>query len=100
MGFGIFGVRLKDDPGSVSDADAEAVLATIEKEIHRSPNWARRAMNGALISIGIYKPALRKQAIEAAKRIGTVEVDHGETSCKTPDAVLYIEKASKRKRCP
>jgi 3-methyladenine DNA glycosylase AlkD len=100
MGFGIFGVRLKDDPGSVSDADAEAVLATIEKEIHRSPNWARRAMNGALISIGIYKPALRKQAIEAAKRIGKVEVDHGETSCKTPDAIPYIEKASKRKRCP
>jgi hypothetical protein len=28
-----------------SDADAEKVLATIEKEIHRSPNWARYAMN-------------------------------------------------------
>jgi 3-methyladenine DNA glycosylase AlkD len=100
MGYGLLGVRLKDDPGSVSDADAEKVLATIEKEIHRSPNWARYAMNGALISIGVFKPALRKKAIEAAKRIGKVEVDHGETNCKTPDAVLYIEKASKRKRCP
>ena len=100
MGYGILGVRLKDDPDSVSDADAEKVLATIEKEIHRSPNWARYAMNGALISIGVFKPALRKKAIEAAKRIGKVEVDHGETNCKTPDAVPYIEKASKRKRCP
>ena len=54
--------RLKDDPDSVSDADAGKVLATIEKEIHRSPNWARYAMNGALISIGVYKPALRKKA--------------------------------------
>src|SRR6476660_3805890 len=63
MGYGILGVRLKDDPGSVSDEDVEQVLATIEKEIHRSPNWARYAMNGALISIGIYKPALRKKAI-------------------------------------
>ena len=98
VGFGILGVRLKDDPGSVSDADAGKVLATIEKEIHRSPNWARRAMNGAFISIGVFKPALRKKAIEAAKRIGTVEVDHGETNCKTPDAVPYIEKALKRKR--
>ncbi len=98
MGFAILGVRLKDDPGSVSDADAEQVLATIEKEIHRSPNWARRAMNGALISIGVFKPALRKKAIEAAKRIGKVKVDHGETNCKTPDAVPYIEKALKRKR--
>ena len=100
MGYGILGVRLKDNPDSVSDADAQKVLTAIEKEIHRSPNWARYAMNGALISIGIYKPWLRKQAIEAAKRIGKVEVDHGETNCKTPDAVSYIEKGSKRKRCP
>jgi len=100
MGYGILGARLKDDPGSVSDADAEKIMATIEKEIHRSPNWARYAMNGAIISIGVFKPALRKKAIEAAKRIGKVEVDHGETYCKTPDAVWYLEKASKRKRCP
>ncbi len=40
------------------------------------------------------------KAIEAAKRIGKVEVDHGETNCKTPDAAPYIEKAAKRKRCP
>lgn len=98
MGYGIFSVRLKDDPGSVTDADAEKVLATIEKEIHLSANWARYAMNGALISIGIFKPALREKAIEAATRIGKVEVDHGETNCKTPDAVPYIEKAAKRKR--
>ena len=100
MGYGILGVRLKDDPDSVSDAEATKVLATIEKQIHRSPNWARYAMNGALISIGVFKPTLRKQAIETAQRIGKVEVDHGETTCKTPDAVPYIEKASKRKRCP
>src|SRR6185436_10952683 len=100
MGYGILGVRLKDDPGSVSDADAEKVLATIEKDIHRSPNRARHAMNGALISIGIFKPGLRGKAIEAAGRIGKVEVDHGETNCRTPDAAAYIEKASKRKRCP
>jgi hypothetical protein len=100
MGYEIFGVRLKDDPNSVSDADAQKVLATIEAEIQRSPNWARYAMNGALISIGVFKPTLRKKAIEAAKRIGKVEVDHGETNCKTPDAVHYIEKALKWKRCP
>ena len=100
MGYGILGARLKNDPGSVSDADAEKVLTTIEKEIHRSPNWARYAMNAALIGIGIAKPALRKKAIEAARRIGKVEVDHGETTCKTPDAVPYIEKAAKRKLCP
>lgn len=100
MGYGILGVRLRDHPESISDADAEKILTTIEKEIHRSPNWARYAMNGALISIGVFKPTLRKRAIEVAKRVGKVEVNHGETNCKTPDAVSYIEKASKRERSP
>ncbi len=100
MGYGILGIRLKDDPESISDADAEKIMATIEEEIHHSPNWARYAMNGALISIGVFKPTLQTKAIEAAKRIGKVEVDHGETSCKTPYAVSYIEKAAKRKLCP
>lgn len=100
MGYGILGVRLRDDAESISDADADKILATIEREIHGSLNWARYAMNGAVISIGLYKPALRRKALEAAKRIGKVEVDHGETNCKTPDAVACIKKASKRKRCP
>ena len=100
MGYGILGMRLKDDPESISDADAEKILATIEKEIHRSPNWARYTMNGAVIAIGVFKPALRKKALQTAKRIGKVEVDHGETYCKTPNAVSYIEKAAKRKRYP
>lgn len=98
MGYGILAARLKSDPDSISDADAATILATIEKTIHRSPNWARRAMNTAVMAIGIYKPALRKKAIEAAKRIGPVDVDHGETSCKTPDAAACIEKAAKRSR--
>ena len=98
MGYGILGKRLREDPNSVSDAAAAKILATIEKEIHGSPNWARYAMNSALIGIGVNKPALRKKAIEAARRIGKVEVDHGETYCKTPDAAPYIEKAAKRKR--
>ncbi len=86
------------DPDSIGDPGAPTILATIEKTIHRSPNWARRAMKTAVMAIGIYKPALRKKAIEAAKRIGPVDVDHGETSCKTPDAAAYIEKAAKRSR--
>ena len=97
MGYSVFAVRLRDDPGSIGDADAEKVLATIEKEIHRSPNWARYAMNSALIAIGVAKPALSKKAMDTARRIGKVEVDHGETYCKTPDAVTYIEKTLKRK---
>jgi 3-methyladenine DNA glycosylase AlkD len=100
IGYGILSVVLKDEPDSLSDADAGNILETIEKEIHASPNWARHAMNGALISIGAFKPSCRSKAIDAAKRIGKVKVDPGETNCKTPDAVPYIEKATTRKRCP
>lgn len=50
------------------------------------------AMNSALIAIGCRNAKLEKLAVAAAKRIGPVEVDHGDTSCKTPDAVAYIAK--------
>lgn len=100
MGYGVMSVRLKDAPNSLSDAELEMVLIAIEEEIHCAPNWTRHAMNGAIICIGVYKPTLRTKAIEVARRIGKLKVDHGETNCKTPDAVAYIEKVSKRKCSP
>ena len=98
MGYSILSEVLKDDPESVSDADAGKILNTIENELHASPNWARHAMNGALISIGVFKASCRDKAVAAAGRIGKVKVDHSETNCKTPDAIAYIEKASMRVR--
>jgi len=68
-------------------------LAKIEKTIHSAPNEERESMNRTLISIGCHNAALRKAAMAAAKKIGTVEIDYGDTSCKTPDAAAYIEKA-------
>lgn len=67
-------------------------ITQIEKTIHAAPNAERAAMNAALISLGCRNAALRKAAVAAAKRIGTVDVDHGDTSCKTPVAADYIEK--------
>ena len=54
-------------------------------------------MNGALISIGGSNPALQKKALAAAGRIGKVQVDHGDTGCKTPDAASYILKMAERR---
>jgi hypothetical protein len=64
----------------------------------RRKNRVRDAMNSAVIAIGIRNPKLEKKALAAAKRIGQVEVDHGETSCKTPDATAYIHKTLERRR--
>ena len=78
------------------DEHFERHLETIESSIHSAKNYARAAMNSAVIAIGIRSPALERRAIAAARRIGTVEVDHGETGCKTPDAEAYILKARAR----
>lgn len=50
-------------------------------------------MNRALIAIGGRSAPLRKAATAVARRIGTVEIDHGDTSCETPDAIATLEKA-------
>jgi 3-methyladenine DNA glycosylase AlkD len=97
-GYNILAARLKEDVDSISDADAGKMIATIEKQIHKSPNWARYAMNNAIIALGVWKPKVRKDAVAAATRIGKVDVDHGDTHCKTPEAVSYIERAAKRAR--
>lgn len=97
VGYSLCTALLCEDAGP-DDARCREFLQTIEASIHDAPNRARHAMNMTLIAIGIYRSKLTKAAIAAAKRIGKVEVDHGETSCKTPDAVPYIERALARKK--
>ena len=81
-------------PGSYDRAELGGFLELIEARIHSSPNRTRYTMNSALIAIGLASPELQARALAAAKRIGAVEVDHGETGCKTPDAASYILKAA------
>jgi 3-methyladenine DNA glycosylase AlkD len=78
------------------DAFFEKFLPLIEVQIHQAKNRTREAMNTALIAIGCRNDDLAKLATAAAKRIGPVEVDHGETSCKTPNAMEYIKKTRDR----
>jgi 3-methyladenine DNA glycosylase AlkD len=80
------------------DAYFEPFLKTIESEIHSGKNRVRHSMNMALIAMGMRNKKLEKKAVVTAKKIGKVDVDHGETGCKTPDAIAYIKKANARKR--
>jgi 3-methyladenine DNA glycosylase AlkD len=84
--------------GDVSPAEGEKLLAAIETGIPRAKNRVRHSMNGALISIGLMGGSLFTKATAVARRIGKVEVDHGETSCKTPDAVAYLARNRTRVR--
>jgi 3-methyladenine DNA glycosylase AlkD len=91
---GSVAMRDKDLP----DDYFENILAIVERDIHSSKNRVKYSMNNALIGIGLRNDSLEKKAIAAAKRIGKVGVDHGETGCKTPDAVAYIQKARQRRK--
>ena len=87
-------------PERYNRAELERFLELIEARIHTSPNRTRYMMNSALIAIGLAGPELQARALAAAKRIGAVEVDHGETGCKTPDAASYILKAAAHRAAP
>ena len=86
------------DADGLDDEYFQPYLPMIEERIHGAKNRTRDAMNSALIAIGIRGERLEQKAIAAARRIGKIEVDHGETSCKTPDAETYILKAKARRK--
>ena len=84
----ISGLALGDN--DLPDEYFDQYLKLIENGIHKQKNRVRYEMNGALITIGLRNDKLEKKAKEVAGKIGKVIVDHGDTDCKTPDAVEYI----------
>lgn len=70
-----------------------ALLDRIIKTIKTSTDRVRYAMNGFIISCGTYSAPLGDKAIAAARKIGRVEVDMGDTACQVPDAEAYIVKS-------
>lgn len=91
-------------PQGMSEAEGLYWLDTVERGIADARNKVKDAMNNALIAIGMRGGLLEEQALAAACRIGKVQVDHGDTACKTPDAAAYIAKAkawknSRRRTC-
>lgn len=77
---------------SIPDSFFVPYIVRIEAQIHGAKNRVRHGMNNALINIGLREGDIRTQAMSAAARVGDVNVDHGETSCVTPNATAYILK--------
>jgi len=80
------------DDAEIDGELLEDYLQRAANEIHDQPDVVKAAMNGYLISLGAYYSKLTKKVKSAAKKIGKVEVDHGNTACKTPDIIASIEK--------
>jgi 3-methyladenine DNA glycosylase AlkD len=72
--------------------EIERLLDVVVKEIGGAPNRVRYTMNGFVIAVGSYVLPLLKQAKAAAKAIGAVSVNVGDTACKVPLATASIEK--------
>jgi 3-methyladenine DNA glycosylase AlkD len=89
--------RLALNNSDLPPAYFEPYLLRIQQIIHSQKNRIKEAMNNALIAIGTRGSELESQALRVASAIGKVEVDHGQTHCKTPDARAYILKVRTRK---
>jgi 3-methyladenine DNA glycosylase AlkD len=68
------------------------LIERVEKTIHQAPNRVRYSMNNFLLCVGGYVSVLTDRCIAAAKKIGVVHVDVGNTACKVPQVVDYLKK--------
>lgn len=78
--------------------EVQGLLDQVVAEIDKAPNKVRYTMNGFVISVGTYVKPLLKEAKAAAKKVGTVSVDMGDTACQVPFASAYIEKVEQAGR--
>lgn len=72
--------------------EIKSLMGHVVKNVHSAPNRVRYQMNSFVISVGCYVELLLADAKAAARKIGPVEVDMGNTACKTPLATDYIAK--------
>ncbi|HZE85597.1 MAG TPA: DNA alkylation repair protein [Puia sp.] len=88
-------VSLKPD-SELNIPSLKALLARVAKTIHKADNSVRSQMNNFMIAVGAYVAPLSDEAIATAKKVGVVIVDKGDTACKVPDAIEYINKSKAR----
>jgi 3-methyladenine DNA glycosylase AlkD len=89
--------------GSRPDAyfDYDALLEhlkDVQSRIHGASNRERYSMNNFVMAVALSYKSLHETAVEVAKTIGSITVDMGGTSCKVPEASVYIEKNIKQGR--
>lgn len=74
------------------------LLDRVAAKIDAAPNRVRYTMNGFVIALGSYVPALTEKAQDIATKIGKVTVEMGGTACKVPLANDYIQKVIDKDR--
>jgi len=70
----------------------DKLLDRVAGTIHAASDGVRYQMNNFVIMVGTYVAPLAARALAAAKKIGPVTIDMGDTDCKVPLAAEYIVK--------
>lgn len=92
-GWHVLGAWVSTRPDDqLSLKELEALLERVVRTLPSAPDRVRQAMNYFIIACGSYVAPLGRAAIAAARSIGKVEVDVGDTDCRIPDAESYIMK--------
>lgn len=73
-------------------------LDHIREHIAVETNWAKEGMINALMGIGSRNAALHAVALEIAEANPGIEIDYGDTSCKTPDYLAYLQSERVREK--
>jgi hypothetical protein len=72
--------------------EIRSLLDHVVEHVHAAPDPVRLPMVGFVIAVGSYVKPLLADAKKAAKAIGKVSADMGDTSCKVPVASERIAK--------
>jgi 3-methyladenine DNA glycosylase AlkD len=68
----------------------ESFLKIIERDLQNEENMVKDAMNASILTIGMRNKNLNKKAIDAARKIGKVEVYYGDNSCQAVDCIKHL----------
>ena len=88
-GYLLIQILAKEDE-SLPDTWFETYLRHIEN-LQKEANFVKERMAYALMSIGARNQSLHKKALEIAKKAGEIKIDYGDTSCKSPDVLPYLQ---------
>lgn len=83
---------------ALEDAFFLGCIERIASSIHKEDNWVKDAMNAALLGIGKRNLKLNAAAVRAAKAIGPVEIDYGDTGCEPVDVLRHLTGAALSER--
>ncbi len=77
-------------------SELKRLLGRVQQSIHQQADAVRYTMNSFVIAVGSYVLPLNSDALRAARQIGAVTVNMGNTDCKVPDAAACIDKVKQR----